>query len=198
MLKKHPLAALFVSLWLTLISLHAQFFYTDSVINIPPFTDQIEAMGSEVKEKTSWSVYLLTVNDIGEQTIIAYEKNVSQALEAPFVLLTLVVAQQQVDIYGSPGFEAVVDKEFILRNRIYPILGSPMKGDVRYKYLEAMLNGYAELAEQIAAHHNVELKTAIGNANVNTVNVLRIIFYVIIVLALGRYIYIKVKGKKHA
>lgn len=174
---------------LTFTFAQAQFFYTDSVINVPPFTQQIEAMGEELFDKTQWNVYLLTVDDIGERKMIAYEKNVSASLKAPFIMLTLAVKQQKVDIYGSEGYEKIIEKNSILRKRIYPILGAKMKGDVRYKYLEAMLNGYAEIVEQVASKHNVTLKTAIGNDNINTVNVLRVIFYGVIIGAFGIYFY---------
>jgi hypothetical protein len=57
------------------------------------------------------------------------------------------------------------------------------------KYSAALFNGYADIASQVAKSKHVKLKTAIGNANRDTLDVLRIIFYV--VLLYGVYLYIK-------
>ncbi len=188
--------ALFVPLVLSANSAKAQFYIIDSVINIPPFTQQIETIGKEVKEKTRWHLYLVTVDDIGKQSLIEYQKELSKRLEKPFITLALAIKQQKVSIYGSEGYRNVIDYEGILFDDIYPILGAKIKTDPRQKYLSAMLNGYSEIAEELADHYNVELKSAVGNTNKVTINILRVLFYGTIIAALGVYFYRKYFKKR--
>jgi hypothetical protein len=75
---------------------------------------------------------------------------------------------------------------------ILPILAERAKGDdIVSKYSVAMFNGYSDVAEQIAEHHNVTLSSAAGSGSKNFIDILRVIFYGIILWA----IFIYVRGK---
>ena len=75
------------------------------------------------------------------------------------------------------------------RGTILPILSSK-KGDY---FSAAMLNGYADLVEQIAQSKNIELKEAVGSSNKKTFGLLKIIFYGVIFWAAAVIISRKVK-----
>ncbi len=82
---------------------------------------------------------------------------------------------------------------------ILPILAEKAKGDeIVQKYSVAMYNGYADVAEQIASKHGVSLSTSAGSGSKNFIDVLRLIFYGIILYAIFLYIrgkYFRKKGK---
>lgn len=71
------------------------------------------------------------------------------------------------------------------------IAGKAKKGEVLGKYSGSMFNGYIDIAEQIAISKGVELKSAAGNANKNSILVVKIIFYGIMLI--GIFMYIKRK-----
>jgi len=71
------------------------------------------------------------------------------------------------------------------------IAGKAKKGEVLGKYSGSMFNGYLDIAEQIAQSKGIKLKNAAGNANKNSILVVKIIFYGIILI--GIYMYIKRK-----
>lgn len=72
---------------------------------------------------------------------------------------------------------------------ILPILAERAKGDeIVSKYSVAMFNGYADVAEQIAAHHNVTLSSSAGSGSKNFIDILRVIFYGIILYAIIVYV----------
>lgn len=83
---------------------------------------------------------------------------------------------------------------------ILPILAEKAKGDdIVSKYSVAMYNGYADVAEQIAAHQGVSLSSSAGSGSKNFIDILRVIFYGIILYAIILYIrgkYFRKEGKK--
>jgi hypothetical protein len=72
---------------------------------------------------------------------------------------------------------------------ILPVLAERAKGDdIVNKYAVAMFNGYSEIAEQIAASRGVELESAAGSGNQIAIDVIRIIFYGVLLLFVFKYI----------
>ena len=75
---------------------------------------------------------------------------------------------------------------------IIPILAEKTKGeDTVNKYGTALFNGYADIAEQVAASKNVTLVNAVGNSNRYTIEIFKVGFYSFILY--GLYVYIKRK-----
>jgi len=92
-------------------------------------------------------------------------------------------------------------KELIVNRggTILPILAEKAKGDdIVSKYSVAMYNGYADVAEQIAAHSGVTLSSSAGSGSKNFIDILRVIFYGIILYAVFLYIKGKYFRKKGA
>ena len=80
---------------------------------------------------------------------------------------------------------------------ILPILGEKAKGaEIVKKYSVAMYNGYADLADQIAATHDVKLKNTAGEGGKIFLDFLRLVFYGIILYALIIYIRSKLRKRK--
>jgi len=95
-------------------------------------------------------------------------------------------------VVSSIMFARSVDEvKELLSNRggtILPILGERAKGeDIVKKYSVGMYNGYADTAEQIAASRGQTLSSSAGTANKTVIDIIRLIFYGTILIALGRY-----------
>ncbi|MEA2099617.1 MAG: 3-dehydroquinate dehydratase [Campylobacterota bacterium] len=72
---------------------------------------------------------------------------------------------------------------------ILPLLaGKAKKGQTLGKYSGSMFNGYLDIAEQIATSKNVTLVNAAGNSNKNSILVVKLIFYGIILITIFMYI----------
>lgn len=227
------LAALTLITCFFTLSAHAEFLYKDEVVHNPNFAEQINTIGAELKEKTGISLYLVMVRDLeNNQTIADFEKNITNELGQPSVVMTFVELKQQVDILARPTalykhfnksqilspnatfIGAVVSsimfahsyddaKEFIVNRggTILPILAERAKGEeIVSKYSVAMFNGYSDVAEQIAEYHGVTLSSSAGSGSKNFIDILRIIFYGIIIYALIVYVrgrYFRKKGPIH-
>ncbi|AFV98532.1 MULTISPECIES: hypothetical protein [unclassified Sulfuricurvum] len=220
MLLSRGLAALTLTILFSL-SLHAEYLYKDDVVKNPQFSEQINAIGAELKAKTGVSLYLVMVRDTEEnQSIADFEKQLSTELKEPAVIMTFIELKQKVDILARPVslyeyfnkaqvlspnatfmgsvVSAVMfarsfgEASELISNRggtILPILAERAKGaEIVSKYSVAMFNGYSDVAEQIAAHHNVTLSSSAGSGSKNFIDILRVIFYGIILFAIFKYL----------
>ena len=109
--------------------------------------------------------------------------------EKSSLILTFAETEQKVDIVASKELLELFDKEQILSpypwtGTILPILGEKIKQDPRHKYSVALFNGYADIVEQIAKNKNIVLENSVGDSNKYVLNIIRIIFYSIIIIAL--------------
>lgn len=75
---------------------------------------------------------------------------------------------------------------------ILPILAQKTKGqDTIEKYSVAMFNGYSDVAEQVAKSRGVVLENAAGNGSKDFIDIIRLIFYGVIVWAI--FIFVRQK-----
>ena len=100
-------------------------------------------------------------------------------LTPPYALLMLAKTEHKVEIFADAQTLKLFDKEKILSpypssGSILPILASKNGKDI---FNAAVLNGYADLAEQIAASKGVSLQNAIGSQNRLTLDAFRIFIY---------------------
>ncbi|WP_201334619.1 MULTISPECIES: TPM domain-containing protein [unclassified Nitratiruptor] len=154
---------------------------------------KINEIGNEVFEKSGIKIYLAAVKEMHEKKIKDFEKTLASKLKDPFILLTLSLKDHKVDIINSPSLSNKFNKEEILsplpwKGTIIPILTSHMKNpDAAVE--AALLNGYAEIADQIAKSYGVKLKSSIGNTNREIYYWLRVVFYSILALIFFNFIY---------
>lgn len=153
---------------------------------------KIDEMGQELYQKSGVRVFLTAKKSAEGEDIVAYEKRISNTFSSPHVLLTLFLEEKKVDIYTSLGLEKEFDKESMLSplpwsGTIIPLLTEKKKVlDVT----PALLNGYADIVDQIAAHRKIKLESSIGSANKNTLGVVKLLVYgfvaVLVILMLIR------------
>ena len=155
--------------------------------------DKIDEIGKELRQKTGVSLYVAVVKKMDQKKIVDFEKSLAKDLKPPFILLALSVDDQKVDIYSSDDVRKRFNKEQILspypwEGSIIPILTAHFKNQ-KAAIEAAILNGYSEIAEQVAKSYGIKLKSAIGNTNRNIYYWLRILFYSIIALIFANFIY---------
>lgn len=97
-------------------------------------------------------------------------------------------------VVSSLMFAHTVDeaKEFMVNRggTVLPILAEHTKGrETVAKYSVAMYNGYADVAEQIAASKGKTLSSSAGNGSRDFIDLIRFIFYAIMIYGLGLYVW---------
>jgi len=142
--------------------------------------EKITLLGEELRQKSGVNVYLMALEELGGKTMQALVEESNSIIDEPYALLFLAKTDHQVNILTSEGVDEMFNKEKILSpypwsGTILPLLA--VKKDNADKYTAAMLNGYADIVEQIAEHKNVVLSQAIGNTNRSTMGIIRLLFY---------------------
>jgi hypothetical protein len=150
--------------------------------------DKITEISNELYVKTGVSIvgHFVEKTDNG---IVEYENNVSSGLTSPYVLIVFSAKDQKVDIVVSSDLQKVVNKNEILNTFMIPILAAQDKNSVDTKYSAALLNGIAEIADEVASSKNIKLDSSIGSDSRYFMQGLRALFYGIIFVALGIYFY---------
>ena len=197
----------FILLLLCLSFLKANYFLVDDVIRVKEFDEKIYKLGAEVAQKTGWNIYMLATNDIGSQKLVDFQKRYATQFKEPYIVYALALKQGSVEqgkldertgkvgIYGSQGYRDKIDRDKILGN-LYDLLGTKVRTDPRNKYIQVLFNGYADIADDIADSYGVELENSPGNTNRIVINLLRILFYGMIVGAFVIYFYQKYKRER--
>jgi hypothetical protein len=160
---------------------------------------KIKDLGIELQDKAGISVYISAQVSLKGKTIKEYEQAIASTLKAPYVLLSFARNETKVDIINSDGIDELFDKEQILSpfpwsGTIIPLLSMHGK-DLKAQESAAMLNGYADIVEQIAKSKGIELQGAIGSENQNVYSLLKIIFYGTIFVAVGLWLRRKYRKK---
>jgi len=181
-------------LFLFSVTLQAKkFVYNDGVI-LNKTEVKIEEMANELYEKTGVSAYLLAKKRLDDKSIFSYEKEFAKKLKLPFTILIITLNEQKVDIYNSKDLDDDFDKEAILSplpwsGTIIPLLTQKKN----YSVSAAMLNGYADMVQQIADSKDIELKSGIGSTNRDMIMALRLSIYLFLFIIIGWYFVRKVR-----
>lgn len=194
-MRKNIQGGIFVAFLLLPLFLFAQnsIVFNENILS-QKVENEIALIGEELYEKTG--IFLGVA--LGDKTKFEDLVQKQNALPKSYVLLVLSKASHKVDIVGSKGALALINKEEVLSpysgvGSILPILATN-KGDI---YNAAVLNGYADIAERLAKARGVSLKHSIGNANRDTLNILRILIYGFICFALLYYAQRRMKRRRN-
>jgi len=143
---------------------------------------------------------LLTFSEMNQKVdILARPESLYKYFDKKQVLSPTATGLQAffMAVFFSGSFDDFKENMSNYGGTIIPILAEKAKGeDIINKYSVALFNGYADIAEQVASSKKVKLKSAIGNSNRYTIEILKILFYSFILYVIYRYIKIKFDIKK--
>ncbi|WP_221253915.1 TPM domain-containing protein [Campylobacter sp. 19-13652] len=173
------------------LALGASVFNPDAVLS-PQVSAKIGQISSELEAKTGIKTYVYISDTLGDKTPNSLIESLD--LKSPYAIIVLSKALIAKDgkshpfigIFASDDVKGLFDKAQILspfpeRGTILPILASNKGKDI---YNAAILNGYADLAEQIAKSRGITLENAVGNANKTFLNLIRYFVYASIIAVL--------------
>ena len=143
----------------------------------PAVSEKIALLGQELAGKSGVFAGVAVYESLDGKTL--KEAAAQLNLTPPYALLMLAKAEHKVEIFADAQTLKLFNKEKILSpypssGSILPILASKNGKDI---FNAAVLNGYADLAEQIAASKGVSLQNAIGSQNRLTLDAFRFFIY---------------------
>ncbi len=182
---------IFIFLLQQSLALGANFVINNDEILSQKVSVKLNEIGSELYAKSGINLAVGVYKD-GELEALLKEQNLS----SPYAFLLLIKDKKKVEIFADANTSKLFNKEQILSvnpesGTIIPILVSKNGKDV---YNAAILNGYADIAEQIASSLNLQLESSVGNSNKTTLNFLRFFIYGLVAFFVIVVFYKKVKN----
>jgi hypothetical protein len=167
---------------------------------------KINEIGTEVETKTGVKIYLFVKENYGIddslsmkekfEKIKTYENQLLQTINTPYVLLTMSLDQTHLNLFTSPELDSIINKDEILNDYIIPLLASKDKNKLFSKVSAALLNGYAQIGDEIAASQNIKLESSIGSGGKTFGTIWKVFMYFIVVTGLVAYTIAVLKSKK--
>ncbi len=168
--------------------------------SIDPRTEnKIDEIGDELFVKTGINLYIyasinLTSKEFSDtkskiEFIKSFEHNLTKKLDNPFTLLALSFNEQYINILSSDNLNSSYNKDNILDGYIIPILASHDKNSLESKLSLAILNGYSELADELAKSKGTELKSTLKGNGRTFAKYWKIFMYLTILGGLIFYFY---------
>ena len=182
---------IFIFLLSQSLALGANFVINNDEILSQKVSVKLNEIGSELYTKSGINLAVGVYKD-GELEALFKEQNLS----SPYAFLLLIKDKKKVEIFADANTSKLFNKEQILSvnpesGTIIPILVSKNGKDI---YNAAILNGYADIAEQIASSLNFQLESSVGNSNKTTLNFLRFFIYGLVAFFIIVIFYKKVKN----
>lgn len=146
---------------------------------------------AEMKEPT----ILLTFAELDSKVdILANDTSLYEYFDKKQVLSPVASGLQAftMALFYSDSFASFKEIAGSSGGTILPLLAQKAKDNQQIgKYSGSMYNGYTDIAEQIAHSKGVSLENAAGNANKNSIFIVKLLFYGMIIY--GIFLYIKRK-----
>lgn len=168
-----------------------KFIALNELVEDKQFDNEINKIGSEILKKTGLEIIVVLAKELPN---LKAAQSFCKLQLSNRICLVLIENIKKVDIFQSTNIKpSCYKKETILSPMpggvIVPLLAARNKKSKSNQYALAVLNGYIQIAENIAQAKGIMLENAIGNVNKNIFGFLRFIFYGVILLALATIIY---------
>lgn len=124
---------------------------------VPKSEAFIENLSSELKSKTGFSLYIVALDTIDAKNKAERDLFKQQFLNLPppYGIIFFFKSQHKIDIVLNPALQ--IDKNRIISQYMVPILMQD-KELTPPKISASILNGYAQLADEIALHYGANLE----------------------------------------
>lgn len=189
-------------LWIGLISapLFSQNFVLQNqgeILN-PKSIDFIQQLSSELSEKTGIALYVAVrdelVGENAKEVRVAWKEEILSHLKAPYGVIFFVKSHKKIDIVLNPEIKGI-DSSEIITEYMVPILMQE-KGLPNPKVSASILNGYAQLADEIAESKKVGLENNLIVDKSGSKNLVRYSIYVMLAIMFTIIGLIYVFGRK--
>lgn len=145
-------------LWSSLIPLSANHYVISNAFLNQKSVDFVEKISSELYEKTGVRLYIVSVDSLqaeGKQEREKFKTSILKDLNKPYGVIFFIKSHKKIDIVLNPKIDSI-NPDTIITEYMVPILMQDKKLS-NPAISASILNGYAQLAEEIANHFHQEL-----------------------------------------
>ncbi len=190
--------------------LNATHILKNDLLN-PEASKLIEEMGNELFEKTAINGYVVATNENFSEkfNLVTYSKKYEDNMSKPYVMLifapnAIITAKSETTgrvalIPSSKELAKLYDKSDVMDATI-DVVAVQDKNTKEDKYNIGIVQGFSELADQIASSKNIEMTTTLPNETKIIISVLRVIVMIGALLVfwmfMFRPLYMRIKNGK--
>jgi len=190
--------------------LNATHILKNDLLN-PEASKLIEEMGNELISKTGVNGYVVATNEnfIEKFNLVEYSKKYEANVSKPYVMLifapnAIITAKSETKgrvalIPSSEDLRELYDKSDVMDATI-DVVAVQDKNTKEDKYNIGIVQGFSELADQIASSKNVEMTTTLPNETKIIITVLRVVVIIgallIFWMFMFRPLYLRIKNGK--
>ena len=168
--------------------LNATYILKDNLLK-PEASKMIEEMGSELHDKTGINGYLIATNESFPErfNFVEYSKQFESNMSKPYVLFIFApfaVITEESEQKGRVGFISSSDEVKKLydyndvRDAAIDVVAVKDKNKPEDKHNIGIVQGFSELADQIAASKGVKLTKTIPNESHIVILILKVLVYI--------------------
>ena len=202
-LKRVVITTLFINIFFNTFlfaSLSGFIYDGDKGILLDKTINKMREMGEELYQKTKISTVIVVRNHLDKDQFLTLKNKYIKDTQRPYVIWIFAKTYMDRDniginqMFNSPELNDKFDKDSLFS----PFTGTFTKILTVHKSKvdptsAAFLNGYGDLVDMLADSYNIKLKSSIGSESHYSLDIIRIIFYSLILLVILRFIYIKFK-----
>lgn len=167
---------------------------------------QVNNISKEVYDKTGVFLGVSISNDDNFKKTFDDSNNLIKEFDK-YSVIVLDIKSQRISILNSKNMNDAIGKNKLLnfyylkwgffptQGAILPLISSPKTQD---PYNAGILNGFNEMAAEVSEYFNIDLEYPLENTNQNFLNGIRLIFYVVVFIALIVIVKRKIYKKRKA
>jgi hypothetical protein len=190
--------------------LNAAHILKDDILK-PEASKLIEEMADELLSKTGINGYVIATNENFPErfNLVTYSKKYEEKLSKPYVMLIFAPNAVITTKSGEKGRVALIpsskeiatlyDKSDVMDATI-DVIAAKDKNTKEDKFNIGVVQGFSELADQIASSKNVEMTTTLPNETRIIINILRVIVIagglLVFWMFIFRPLYMRIKNGK--
>jgi hypothetical protein len=168
-------------------------------------TKKMQEMGRELYQKSGVTTVIVAKQSMSRDEFLALKNRYMRDLKKKYVIWLFSKATDNSTLVGLNKIFTSSDLKD--RLNIDSILGSLFtRGSFTSVYVvhnskvdptsAAFLNGYADMVDMLASSYNIELDSSIGSQSKTSIDIIRSIFYIIVILAMVVLVRNKFRYKK--
>jgi len=194
-----PLLIIFLFIPVLLLSAQIGLILKNDSIMPEKEVKKILEMGRELYEKTKIPVFIAAVDKLDENRPIDLLQRIKRDHKT-YILLYFSINPTAVNIFASDDAKKLIDIDQILSplpwsGTIKPVMSPAFSKNSSEKYEVALLNGYADIVDQVADSKSVVLNSSIGSGSRRSFQIVRLIFYAILGFILLKFIFMRKKSR---
>lgn len=150
----------------------------------------MEILSGEVFEKTGVSLYVVALNSLNNIPLKEVEESYLMGLQKPYVVLFFARNEKKIDILVDEKTKNMLDKNSVYWDYIVPLIPHSDKEIDSNSISVFLLNGFVDIADNVASYHKVELEHGFIKQNDGVRLGVKVALYFMLFVLLALFVFV--------